>query len=114
MWQAIWAVLFTLPFALWVWAVPNWSQALWLFAIAAFAVGSHYTMAWALRLADVGAVEPTTFMRLVWGAMLGLVFFGEVPNLFTIAGGLVVLGAILYIARRERREGKAKMAAGLA
>ena len=114
LWQAIWAVLFTLPFALWVWAVPNWSQALWLFAIAAFAVGSHYTMAWALRLADVGAVEPTTFMRLVWGAMLGLVFFGEVPNLFTIAGGLVVLGAILYIARRERREGKAKMAAGLA
>lgn len=109
-WQALWASLLSLPAALYMWTTPTPAQGFWLLVLAALTVLSHYTLAWALRLADVGAVEPTTFMRLVWAAMLGFIFFGEVPNLFTIAGGLVVLGSIIYIARRERQDGKARAA----
>lgn len=108
-WQAIWASVFSFPAALLVWTLPTPEQSLMIVAIATLAILSHYTLAWALRLADIGAVEPTTFMRLVWGAMLGYIFFDETPHAFTILGSAVVLGSIIYIARRERRDGLKRM-----
>tara|TARA_B100001758_G_C18198561_1_gene498547 strand:- start:550 stop:744 length:195 start_codon:yes stop_codon:yes gene_type:complete len=63
-------------------------------------------MTWALKLGDIGAVEPTTFMRLIWGAIIGFFIFEDIPDLLTICGGLIVFITIIYSARRERREGK--------
>ncbi|MCZ6763868.1 MAG: DMT family transporter [Alphaproteobacteria bacterium] len=110
-WQALLSSFLTLPLAIFYWTTPSASQFAWLVALAVLTVISHYSLAWALRLGDVGAVEPTTFARLIWAAMLGYIFFGDVPNFFTILGGLIVLASIIYIARRERREGKARRAA---
>ena len=44
---------------------------------------------------------------LVWAALVGFLIFSETPNVFTILGGVIVMGAVLYIARRERQEGRA-------
>jgi len=41
--------------------------------------------------------------------MLGYIFFNETPHAFTILGSMVVLGSIIYIARRERRDGRRLM-----
>ena len=108
-WQAIWASVFSLPAALLVWTLPTPAQGFWILAISVFAILSHYSLAWALRLADIGAVEPTVFMRLVWGAILGYIFFNETPHAFTILGSVIVLGSIIYIAQRERRDGRQLM-----
>lgn len=105
-WQAIWASVLTLPLALYFWVTPNLVQFGWLIGLAFLTIISHYALAWALRIADVVAVEPTTFMRLIWASLLGFIFFDDVPQWPTILGGAIVLGSIIYIARRERREGR--------
>ncbi len=105
-WQSVWASILTLPLAVYFWSTPNFAQICWLVGLAILTILSHYSMAWALRVADIVAVEPTTFMRLIWASLLGFIFFGEVPQLPTILGGLIVLGSIIYIARRERRDGR--------
>ena len=79
-WQAIWATLLTLPVALYVWTTPSPSQLFWLVLLAVLTVMSHYALAWALRLADIGAIEPTTFVRLIWAAMLGFIFSTRYPT----------------------------------
>ena len=109
-WQAIWPTILTLPLAVFAWSMPNMIQFAWLVVLALLTIVSHYSLAWALRLADVGAVEPTTFTRLIWGSLLGYLFFDELPHLFTILGGIIVLGSIIYIAQRERREGRSMAA----
>jgi drug/metabolite transporter (DMT)-like permease len=48
-------------------------------------------------------------MRLIWGALLGFVFFDEIPDPFTVVGGVIVVASVIYIARRERQEGKERM-----
>ncbi len=108
-WMAFWASVMLLPFMIPVWGMPNGVQWLWLIAISALTIVSHFCLAWALRLADIGAVEPTTFMRLIWGALLGFVFFDEIPDPFTVIGGVIVVASVIYIARRERQEGKERM-----
>ncbi len=108
-WMAFWASVMLLPFMIPVWEMPNGEQWLWLIAISALTIVSHFCLAWALRLADIGAVEPTTFMRLIWGALLGFIFFDEIPDPFTVIGGVIVVASVIYIARRERQEGKERM-----
>ena len=81
-------------------------QIFLLVSIALLTIVTHYSLAWALKLGDIGAIEPTIFMRLVWGVILGYFLFQDTPDFFTIFGGLIVFGSIIYIARRERQEDK--------
>jgi drug/metabolite transporter (DMT)-like permease len=62
--------------------------------------------AWSIKFADFGVIEPVNFLKLVWAAILGFVFFAEVPTISTILGGIIIIGAVIYIAQRERREAK--------
>ena len=109
-WMSFWATIFTAPLAVIYWQIPDFVQSLLLISIALLTILSHYSMAWALKLGDIGAIEPTTFMRLIWGAIFGFFLFGDVPDLFTVIGGLIVFGSIIYIARQERQEGKERIA----
>ena len=108
-WMAFWATILTAPLAIPYWQIPDFKQSILIVSIALLTIVSHYSLAWALKLGDIGAIEPTTFMRLVWGVILGLFLFDDAPDFFTIFGGLIVFCSIIYIARRERKEGKERM-----
>ena len=43
---------------------------------------------------------------IVWAVIFGLVVFGDVPSLATVAGAVIIIGAGLYIFLRERRLGR--------
>jgi len=47
--------------------------------------------------------KPIDYTRLVFAILFGFVMFQEVPNLITMAGALVVIGATLVITLREMR-----------
>ena len=113
LWQMVGITVFTFPVALFVWQWPTLEQWGWLVLLAFLTLLNNYAGAWAIRLADIGAVEPVSFLRLVWAALVGFAIFSEVPNLFTITGGVIVMAATIYIARRERQEGKANAVAEL-
>jgi len=59
-----------------------------------------------LRLADVSALEPVNFTRLIWGALFGFLFFAEVPDIFTWIGGIMIISATSYVAHREAKLGR--------
>jgi len=51
---------------------------------------------------------PFDFLKLVWAAFLGMIFFAEIPDLLTWVGGAIVFGSSFYIAWREAKLRKAK------
>jgi drug/metabolite transporter (DMT)-like permease len=83
------------------WVTPSWEQFLWLAALGALATGFQQCMARALAAADATVVLPFEFMRLVTAVILGYVFFGEIADIWTWAGGIVIFGAALYVVRAE-------------
>lgn len=88
--------------ALAVWQTPTPAQFGWLVGIGiAYAVGS-LTFAEALKQADLTAVMPLDFLKLIWAAAIGYVFFAEVPEIATWIGGALIFAAATYIAYRER------------
>ena len=103
-WQAFWVTTIAFPVAVYLWRTPNLEQWLWLIGLAVVTILNHFSVTWAIKLADIGVIEPATFTRLIWSAVVGLIVFGDEPNMYTILGTCVVLSSVIYMARRERGE----------
>ncbi len=89
--------------ALFVWQWPSASQLLWLTFIGVSGTLAQLMMTQALKEADTSVVMPVDFLKLIWAAMLGYLFFAEVPSLYTWAGAAVIFASASYVAYRERK-----------
>jgi drug/metabolite transporter (DMT)-like permease len=47
--------------------------------------------------------QSVKFLDLVWATMWGFLVFGDLPSEYSLIGGLVIVGATLWISRREAR-----------
>lgn len=65
----------------------------------------------AYRYAEASTVAPFEYTSMLLGILAGYFFFGELPTLYTLVGGLIVVGAGLFIVWRERQLGIARGAA---
>ena len=50
---------------------------------------------------EATAILPLESTKLIWGALLGFLFFAEVPDVLTMVGGIVIFAAGAYITIRE-------------
>jgi drug/metabolite transporter (DMT)-like permease len=85
----------------WVW--PGLEAWLILLGMGAIAAIGNYGYVHALRVADASLVMPADYVRLIWMAGWGFLFFGEIPLLTTWIGALLIVGATLFITVRESR-----------
>jgi drug/metabolite transporter (DMT)-like permease len=106
----IWGLLLMLPItlglALWVWKWPSLSGFAILIAMGGVAALANVCMIRAYTMIDVGLVEPITFTRLIWAALLGYLVFADFPDPWVWVGGIMIAAATTYIARRESRKHK--------
>lgn len=102
-WQSITVSIFSLPLALYVWqpmSVWQWSGFLLCGALGS---AGHYCLTRSFKVADISATQSAKFLDLVWSAMMGFLLFSDVPSLSTIAGGVLIASATIWVARRESR-----------
>ncbi len=100
-WQSLTVSLFTLPFALAVWAWPSPMQWAWFLIAGMLGSFGHWCLTRAYVVADISAAQPVKFLDLVWASMLGFAVFGDIPSVTTLVGGSVIIAATIWIARRE-------------
>ena len=55
----------------------------------------HSVLAWTLKFLPASFVSAVKSLEPVFASLLGLAIFGEVPGLFALLGGLVVVGGVL-------------------
>ena len=103
LWQHLLVALFLAPFAVVLWAPPSVAHWALLVVCGFIGAGGHYCMTRAFRIADISAVQSARFLELVWAALLGMLMFNTLPDAWTIAGGVVILAATLWLAQRESR-----------
>lgn len=87
--------------ALWVWTPPPAAAWPYLAVLGLTGALGHFSLARAFAGAEATAVLPFDFFKLIFAALLGYVFFGEVPDLWTWIGAAVIFAAALYIAAAE-------------
>ncbi len=85
---------------LFVWKWPSPVTLLWLIGIGFFAFVGHLAYTRAFAAADVSAITPYDYSRLIFIAFLAFMFFGEVPDIWVWSGSLVIALSTVFIARR--------------
>ena len=85
-----------------IWRQPTLEELSWLFLCAVFATAGHYCMTRAFRSAEIAALQPITFLQLVWATLMGSFLFGEQPNFWVWLGGGIIVISATYNARKEQ------------
>ncbi len=96
----IWVPMSLLP-ALAVW---EWPQGIvWAYVVAAGLLGTGGHMFWtrALKIGEVSALTPISFMQLPVVALAGWVLFDEQLDRWTLLGAGIIFASNFYIAHRE-------------
>ena len=112
LWTTILWVPMSLPAALAVWQWPTGITWLWVVAAGVLGTGGHMLWTRALKLGDVSALSPISFLQLPAVALLGWLLFSESLDAWTIAGAAIILGANGYIAHREARLARQRQVTG--
>ena len=108
--QMFFAALFLTPIngvaALFVWQTPSWHDLGVMFAAASIGTAALWLYSEALRQADLTAVMPLDFTKILWATLFGWLFFSEQPDLWTLAGGGIIFAAAMALTLAERRTGR--------
>ena len=104
---ALYAALMQVPVAfaasLFVWVWPSgWELAL-LAIIGGLGGFAQICLSQAFRDADTTLVLPVDFTKLIWAGLAGFLLFGEVPDIWTVIGAIVVFGAVFYMALQDHQ-----------
>lgn len=89
---------FIVPF---FWTEPSaggWAMMIGMGVSGGF---GHYAMIRAYSLAEISAIVPFTYTVLIWMVASGYFVFGDLPDIWTLVGTLIIAGSGLYVSRRE-------------
>lgn len=95
--------LLLLPPAVTTWQTPTSLDWLKLLASAFLGSTSHLLLIKAYSLAPAAILQPFSYTQLLWAIVLGILFFGDIPDSATIIGSAIVVGAGIFTWARERR-----------
>ena len=93
----------------WVWQPPGTEAWLMMAVIGAVGMLGQLCIIWALAQAPASTLAPLNYTSLVWASINGLVIFAEIPDMATLVGAAVIVGAGLYVWHRERVRGRVMM-----
>lgn len=68
-----------------------------------FGMLGYAALVQATRTGDIAVIAPFRYSRLIFGMLVGIIFFGERPDLMTYLGGAIIVSAGIYAFWRETR-----------
>jgi drug/metabolite transporter (DMT)-like permease len=95
-----------LPPAVMLWVAPGIDDLMLLTLTAVLATVGHYTMTLAFSYAPLSALQPISFLQLIWATIAGYLLFAEPVDAYVVLGGIIIVASASYIAHREAKLGR--------
>jgi drug/metabolite transporter (DMT)-like permease len=90
------------------WSTPDLAGWALFALVAALGVSGHFLLIKALQLAPASTLQPFSYSILIWATLVGFLVFGNLPDLLTVTGAIVIVSSGIYSFARERRLPRAK------
>ena len=100
-WYSLGTALLALVGAVPVWVTPSLGQLAALVLAGVLSGTAQLLMTEGYRAGEATLVAPFEYGAIIYATLLGLVFWGEWPDQWSLLGVVVLVGAGLYIWRRE-------------
>jgi drug/metabolite transporter (DMT)-like permease len=88
-----------LPF---YWIPPGWQDVGPALIVGIGSALGHALIVFAFQKTSASSLAPFAYLQLVWATLLGYQIFGTVPDLWVLAGAVLIALSGLYTAHRER------------
>jgi drug/metabolite transporter (DMT)-like permease len=85
------------------WHHPSLDKWLLLGGVGVMGLISQALIIRAFRVGEASFVAPFDYVRLLFAGTAGVIFFAEIPDVWTYLGAVLIIASTLYIARREAR-----------
>ena len=83
------------------WDTPSSHTIIYLIFAGIAGTIVHLCINTAYKLTDLSVLQPVNFSRLLIASFFGFLIFDEIPDIWTIIGGLIIFSSILIITYRE-------------
>lgn len=105
---AFWGAVFSLPVALYVWKTPTWPELGLLCVVGFLGIVGQSCITRGVSIAETTVVLPFDYLRIVYAGAFGILLFNEIPDVWSIAGTIVIVASTYYILRGEARSAKSR------
>jgi drug/metabolite transporter (DMT)-like permease len=96
------STIICLPFLFFDPVMPSLPQLLYLLSAGVTAAGGQFMLTAAYKCAPAGEVSIYQYTQIVLASLLGIFFFSELPDLYSLIGYMLIFGAGYIIYRRGR------------
>ncbi len=100
-WQMIAALVVGAVLSIGDWQPTTSIELGGMLALGVVASCAHLLITRSLKLAPASLLAPLQYSLLIWAIALGYMFFGDVPDLYVIVGGTIIVIAGLFIFHRK-------------
>ncbi|MGL6130484.1 MAG: DMT family transporter, partial [Fusobacteriaceae bacterium] len=76
--------------------MPNKVQMLYLILTGIFATVGQIGLAYAYKYARASDVSIYQYLSIIFSAVIGFMFWKEIPDFYSLIGGLIIIGAALF------------------
>jgi drug/metabolite transporter (DMT)-like permease len=105
---AITVTLFSGIASIWTEWVPMSGKATWQLGLAALLlIGGYLFSVMTMRVGEIDFIAPFRYTSLLSALLLGLIIFGEWPDILTLVGSAIVVATGAFTLYRERRLARA-------
>lgn len=98
------SVLETLPFVLNDYIVPDSTQLMLLLATGLFASVGQFGITYAYKYSKATEVSIYNYSAIVFGIILGFIFFHEIPDMLSLLGGAIIIGIAYYTFKHNQKK----------
>jgi drug/metabolite transporter (DMT)-like permease len=100
-WTLVSGTIAATPFAIWLWRPLDAQTWILLFVLGGVFGVAQLTMIAGLARAPAALVAPLAYVQIIAAVAFGFIVFGEVPDVWTILGIIMIIGAGLYVLRHR-------------
>ncbi len=86
-----------------VWLIPEIEHWIIILVSGVFMGIAHYLHIQAFRMTEASILAPFRYTSIIWSVLIGYAVWGELPDLWIVAGGSGIILSGLYIMHRERQ-----------
>lgn len=92
----------------WLWKPASLATTATMMGLGFVSVAGHWCLVQAYRIAPVHVIAPFEYSALVWGIILGAVFWNEIPSLGMLLGAALIVTGGLIIVNAQRKHARTR------
>lgn len=86
-----------------VWVTPRPVDWAVMATTGLLSMTGHLAATKAFQMAPAAVISPFNYSGMVWAVLFGFVGFGDLPDVWTVVGALIIVASSLYILHRRRQ-----------